>query len=397
MLYNFDEIIPRKGSNCIKYDFARERGMPHEDLIPLWVADMDFPAPREVIEQLLRVARHGIFGYSEVKGEYLQAVRKWFARYFAYEIHPRWLVKTPGVVFALNLAIRALSSAGDGVIIQEPVYYPFAESIRVNGRRLIYNSLLYQDGNYQIDLDDFEAKIKTQRAKLFILCSPHNPVGRVWSKDELLAMAEICLKYDCYIISDEIHCDFVYPGHKHHVLSTVSPRLGPKTVICTAPSKTFNLAGLQVSNIFIQDENIREKFRREMRKTGYSQHNVMGLAACQCAYQYGHDWLRQLLLYLEGNFAFMREFISARMAELIMAATQGTYLAWVDFSNLGLSHSQVNDLIINRAKLWLDEGMIFGPSGRGFQRFNLACPRAVLERALTQLEKAIKTSVFDGE
>ncbi|MDR1397919.1 MAG: pyridoxal phosphate-dependent aminotransferase [Desulfarculales bacterium] len=391
MLYNFDEIIPRKGTNCLKYDFALERGLPHDDLIPLWVADMDFPAPREVIEQLLRVARHGVFGYSEAKGEYFQALQSWFSRYFAYEIHPRWLVKTPGVVFALSLAVRALSNAGDSVIIQEPVYYPFAQSVRANGRRLIYNSLLYRDGKYQIDLADFEAKIRTQKVKLFILCSPHNPVGRVWSEDELRAMAEICLKYDCYIVSDEIHCDFVYSGHKHHVLTTVAPQAASRTVICTAPSKTFNLAGLQVSNIFIQNEEIREKFRREMAKTGYSQLNVMGLAACQCAYRYGHDWLGQLLAYLENNFAFMRGFIEQRIPALKMAEAQGTYLAWVDFRNLGLSHSQINDLIINRAKLWLDEGMMFGPGGQGFQRFNLACPQAVLARALTQLEKALKS------
>jgi cystathionine beta-lyase len=389
MIYDFDRIIPRKGTDSLKYDFAREKGLPRDDLIPLWVADMDFPAPAEVIERLLAVTRRGIFGYSEVKSDYFQALQEWFDHYFSYAIQPQWLVKTPGVVFALNLAIRALTRPGDSVLIQEPVYYPFSESIKANRRRLVCNSLLYQDGGYGIDLSGFAEKLKKHRVKLFILCSPHNPVGRVWSEGELREMGELCLKYGCPIISDEIHCNFVYPGHKHLVLASLSPALAQQTIVCTAPSKTFNLAGLQVSNIFIANQEIKRKFKAEMGKTGYSQLNLMGLAACQSAYRHGHDWLRQLLLYLQGNFAFMDGFIKERLPKLKLTPAQGTYLAWVDFRALGMSDAALDDLIINKAGLWLDPGTMFGPGGQVFQRFNLACPRALLARGLSQLEKAL--------
>jgi cystathionine beta-lyase len=388
--YNFDEIIPRQGSNCLKYDFARERGRP-PGLLPLWVADMDFRTPPEVSATLHKLADHGIFGYTEVKPDYFEALRNWFSQNFQYDIEPSWLIKTPGVVFALALAVRAFTRPGDSVMIQQPVYYPFAQVVNANGRRLLNNNLLYEDGRYRPDLDNFADLLRRQRVKLFILCSPHNPVGRVWTVEELTAMGDICARHNCVLVSDEIHCDFVHQGFCHHVFASLSPQMADNSVICTSPSKSFNLAGLQVSNIFIKNENLREKFTRALAASGYSQLNAMGLAACQSAYSSGGPWLAQLRAYLAGNFALLREFIGSELPLLKLVEPEGTYLAWLDFRGLGLSRPQLNDLIINHAGLWLDDGHIFGPSGDGFQRINLACPRSLLQQALAQLAQALNT------
>ncbi|MDR2459446.1 MAG: pyridoxal phosphate-dependent aminotransferase [Deltaproteobacteria bacterium] len=388
MPYNFDEIIPRKGTNCIKYDFAKERGMP-EDLLPMWVADMDFRTPKEVIEALIKVASHGIFGYSEAKDDYFLAVRNWFATRFGFEPQREWLKKTPGVVYALNTAIKAFTKEGDGVLIQSPVYYPFFSGIKNNQRTLVDSPLRYENGRYSIDFADFEEKLKTSRAKLFLLCSPHNPVGRVWSREELLKLGQLCLKYNCLVLSDEIHCDFVFEGYRHLVFNTVDPRFNDITILCTAPSKTFNLAGLMISNVFIANRETKQLFAKEMERTGLSQLSVMGLAANTAAYQYGAGWLSELLAYLQGNLATARSFIQKELKGVSLVEPEGTYLLWLDFKALGRSHEEINDLIVHKAKLWLDEGLIFGENGRYFQRINIACPRSVLEEALAKLKAAL--------
>jgi len=386
--YNFDEIIERKNTNSLKYDFAQERDKP-EDILPLWVADMDFRVPKEVTQALIKAVQHSIFGYSEVKGDYFEAVRNWFLRDFAFDIKPEWLVKTPGIVFAIATAIRTFTKKGDAVLIQKPVYYPFSEVIIENDRQLIDNSLVYQEGKYYIDFADFENKIIQNKVKLFILCSPHNPVGRVWTKDELLKMGNICLKHHCLIVSDEIHCDFVYEGYKHYVFGSITPEFLNNSIICTAPSKTFNLAGLQISNIFIANQDLKHKFTREINKTGYNQLNNMGLIACQSAYEYGEDWLRQLKDYLKENLEYVRTFLKERLPQIKLIEPEGTYLIWLDCRELGLSQKELDDLIINKAKLWLDSGTMFGMQGKGFQRINIACPQKVLQLALLQLEEAI--------
>ncbi len=388
MNYNFDEIIERKNTNSLKYDFAIARGMPL-DAIPLWVADMDFRVPNEVTQALIKSANHGIFGYTEVNDEYFEAVKNWFLSGFSFEIKRQWLVKTPGIVFAIAMAIRAFTEKGDSVLIQKPVYYPFSEVISDNDRRLINSPLVYRDGKYNIDFEDFEHKIFENNIKLFILCSPHNPVGRVWTRDELTQIGEICLKHRCLVVSDEIHCDFVYEGHKHHVFGSISHEILDNSIICTAPSKTFNLAGLQVSNIFIANKNIRDKYKKELDKTGYSQLNTMGLLACQGAYQYGGEWLSQLLEYLRENITFVRNFLNERLPQIKIVEPEGTYLVWLDCKSLELSQKELDDMIVNNARLWLDSGMMFGNEGEGFQRINIACPKSVLERAMLQLEKAI--------
>jgi cystathionine beta-lyase len=386
--YDFDEIVHRECTNCIKYDFAQERGMP-TGLLPMWVADMDFRTPPEVIERLVEVARHGIFGYTEVKEDYHRSVTGWFERRFDYKFSPSWLRKTPGVVFALALAVRAFTKPGDPVIIQTPVYYPFSRTVLENDRRLVDNTLIYINGRYHIDFEDLERKIVTEKAKLLLLCSPHNPVSRVWSFEELNELGRICLKHGCLIVSDEIHCDFVFGDRKHHIFCSVDNALEEISVILTAPSKTFNLAGLQISNVFLPNPRLHKLFKEEISRSGFSQLNTMGLAACQAAYDHGENWLIALLNYLEGNLALCKEFFQHRLAPLRLVETEGTYLIWIDFSHLGLSHAQVNNLVVNKARLWLDEGSMFGQAGSLFQRMNIACPRSVLFEALERLEKAL--------
>lgn len=386
---NFDEIVDRKGTNSIKYDFAIEMGKP-EDAIPLWVADMDFKTPKAVREALVKSAEHGIFGYSETKEHYFKAVYHWYKSRFDWETKQSWLVKTPGIVYAIAVAIRALTEEGDSVIIQQPVYHPFSHSITNNKRQLVSNDLIYKEGRYEIDFKDFEKKIIDHNVKIFILCSPHNPVGRVWTKEELIKLGDICLKHNVLVISDEIHGDFVYSGNKHFVFANLKEEYESIAIVCTAPSKTFNLAGLQVSNIFIPNKEMREQFKEEMKISGCSHLNTMGLVACQAAYEHGARWLDRLNSYLEGNIKLIRDFLSEKLPQIKLVEPEGTYLLWLDFNGLDLSKDDLEDLITNKAKLWLNSGHMFGEGGKGFQRVNIACPRVIVEQMLLQLEEAIK-------
>lgn len=389
--YDFNEVIDRRNTNSLKYDFAAERGRP-ADVLPLWVADMDFRAPEPVLDALRKSVKHGIFGYSDVKGAYYEAVSGWFRARFGWETKPEWLVKTPGVVYALAMAVRALTKPGDSVLIQPPVYYPFFSVIRDNDRNIVENPLVYENGKYTIDFLDFERKITEREVKLFILCSPHNPVGRVWTMEELRRIGDICQKHNVYVVSDEIHCDFAFSEHPHHIFLEAVPELLNRAIVCTAPSKTFNLAGLQTSNIFIPGEDVRTRFNKEIDRTGYSQLNMMGLTACQAAYESGGIWLEECHAYLRGNLDYLRTFLQERLPQIKLVEPEGTYFAWLDCSGLGLCRRDLNDLIVNRAKLWLDAGHIFGQNSGQFQRIVLACPRSVLAQALGQLEQAVRES-----
>mgnify|MGYP002773069132 FL=1 len=386
---DFDTIIDRKNTDCLKYDFAKRRGMP-EDVLPLWVADMDFKTSSYVEDALAERARHGIFGYSESQTPYFEIVRDWMKRHHDWEVKEPWLIKTPGVVFALAMAVKAYTEPGDGVLIQSPVYYPFSEVIEDNGRRIVSNTLvLGEDHKYHIDFEDFERQIKENQIKLFFLCNPHNPVGRVWTTEELTRLGDICLKYRVTVVSDEIHSDFIFRG-KHQVFADLKKEYADITVTCTAPSKTFNLAGLLLSNIFISNRELRHKFRQQVNAAGISQLSPFGLVACETAYTQGEEWYQAMLAYVAENIAFTKEYVEKHLPGVEMVEHEGTYLVWLDFRKTGLSVEELEDLIVNRAKLWLDSGKIFGKSGEGFQRINVACPRQILEEALHRIREQLQ-------
>lgn len=388
-MYDFDEIIPRKNTDSLKYDFHARRQMP-EDLLPLWVADMDFRAPKEVCDALVEKSLHGIFGYSDSRDDYFEILAKWFLEHYNFPLKPQWLVKTPGVVYALTMAIHAFTEPGDRILIQEPVYYPFRGSIEENERTLIVSELINHKGHYEIDFDDFEKKVSENQVKLFILCNPHNPVGRVWTKEELLHIGEICLQHKVLVVADEIHADFIYEGHSHLSFATLKKEFESITVTLTSPSKTFNLAGLQISNNIIIDRELRHRFKRAIEKSGYSQPNIMGLVACKAAYEHGNLWLTELKDYLAVNLNFLRDYLNMNITKLTLIEPEGTYLVWIDCKALGLSDQELKRIIIEKAKLWLDEGTMFGQGGSGYIRINIACPRAILKQALEQLYFALK-------
>lgn len=386
--YNFDEVIDRHNTACLKYDFAIQRGRP-ADVLPLWVADMDFPIAREIQDALINRCQHAVFGYSESDDAYFAAVHDWYTKHFNWETKQEWLTKTPGIVFSLAMAVKAYTKPGEAVLINQPVYYPFTEVIKDNKRELINSPLVLKDGKYSIDFADLEAKIVQNNVKLMLLCSPHNPVGRVWSAEELQKIGDICLAHNVIIVSDEIHSDFVWGENKHIVFATLGEKYANNCIVCTAPSKTFNIAGLQVSNIFIPNQKLRRAFRHEVAAAGYSQVNTLGLVACEAAYRYGEDWLTQVKTYIEANIHFVDEYLQSNLPQIKLLAPQGTYLIWLDCSALGFTAEDREQWLWHKAKLWLDGGGIFGPEGQSFERINVACPRSTLLQALEQLKKAV--------
>ena len=385
---DFDKIIDRKGTHCLKYDFAVKRGYP-EDVLPLWVADMDFKTTSYVEDALNEVISHNIYGYSNIQNGdgFFEAVAGWMKRHHDWVVYPEWHVHTPGVCFAIANAIRAYTEIGDAVIIQQPVYYPFSNIIIQNSRKLVSNDLVYDgDGHYSIDFDDFESKIKENNVKLFILCNPHNPVGRVWTKDELERLGDICSKHGVIVFSDEIHFDFIWSG-SHTIFQEIKPEYKKFTITATAPSKTFNLAGAQQSNIFIANGELKKKFVKEYEVAGLDEPNRFGIAATMAAYNYGDEWYEAVKKYIRANIEFAKEYIEKNLPGVKLIPTEGTYLIWLDFNNTGLCARELDDLIINKAKLWLDSGKIFGKTGIGFERINVACPRSILLEALERIKE----------
>jgi len=387
--YNFDEVIDRKGTNCLKYDFAVERGYP-EGVLPFWVADMDFRTAPPVIEELARRVQHGIFGYTDPGADYRAAVWNWMKTQHGWTPAEGSLTITPGVVFALGMAVQSFTAPGDAVLIQQPVYYPFSSIILGNDRQLVNSPLVLKDGHYEIDFVDFEQKITSKNVKLFLLCNPHNPAGRVYTRDELQKMATICLQHGVTIVADEIHNDFIRKGYEHTVLASLGDDIAQHVVTCTAPSKTFNLAGLQISNIFIENESMRQKFRATIDHAGYSQPNALGMFAAQAAYEKGLPWLEALRDYLEQNYQKTKAFLAKHLPKVTLIEPEGTYLLWLDFRAYGLSAKELDDIIVHEANLWLDSGHIFGKDGEGFERLNIACPWATLEQGLKQLARTFK-------
>lgn len=384
MNYDFDTVVNRKNTNAIKYDLAKKRGKP-EDAVSLWVADMDFPTAPCIQKAVAEKAAHGIWGYSRPDNRYYDALKKWYKERHNFEVQNEWVVNTPGVCFALATAVKAFTKEDESVLIQKPVYYPFFNIINSLQRKVVNSSLILKNNHYEIDFDDFERKIVQENVKMFILCSPHNPGGRVWTKQELQKISEICLAHNVLVVSDEIHSDITFGSNVHTVYGSLSEQALKNSIICTAPSKSFNLAGLQFSNIFIADEKLRKAFSKELDKTGYDEPSVFGIVAATAAYSEGADWFDSVKSYIWENILFAKKYIEENASQIKVLLPEGTYLLWLDFSKTGLSDSEINDRVLNKAKVWLDSGSMFGKEGEKFQRINCATPRIILEEALKRI------------
>jgi cysteine-S-conjugate beta-lyase len=386
MKYNFDELIERKGTNSLKYD-GKSRYFGTDDIMPLWVADMDFRTPHFIMDAIKRRCEHEILGYTLKTGIFFNSLINWLSRRFDWNVPEESICFTPGVVSALNFGVLAFTNPGDRVIVQSPVYAPFYTAVKDHNRELAINPLKLVDGRYEMDLVHFESLIDN-RTKLFILCSPHNPVSRVWSRDELLAVGEICLKHNITILSDEIHSDLVFKPHKHQPLAQLSDELANITITSMAPSKTFNIAGLSSSAAIITNPELRKKFLQLPNSCHLGSGNLFGLTAFEAAYTYGDDWLEQMLEYLWRNVVYLRKYLAENIPPIKLIEPEGTYLLWLDFREFGLPDRQIKEILVNKAKVGFNYGPDFGPGGEGFQRINIGCPRQTLKEALEKVKNA---------
>ena len=381
--YNFDLEVNRYNTNSLKYDI--KRGRP-DGIFPLWVADTDFKSPDFLIEEIIKKANHGIFGYSEPLDSYFEALKDWYKRHYGVFIDTSKVKLTNGVVFSLCQLIKSVTEIGESIIINEPVYYPFKASILANDRKVVISELVLKDGKYYYDYEDFEKKIIDNNVKAYILCNPHNPVGRAWKEDELLKIFSICEKHNVFIISDEIHGDFVFDGSFNSALKYLKNNFA----ICSALSKTFNIPGLQIAHTYIENKEIYDKFLKELDKVGYSQLSIFGLVSTEVLFKKGDEYLKELKDYLWGNILFLKEYLEKKLPKLKLIVPEATYLVWIDFREYGYSDKELRNIIIKKCNLWLDDGIIFGKSGSGFQRINIALPRKRLEIALDNLYKVFK-------
>ena len=395
MKYDFDRTIERRHTHSAKWDLAGEM-FGDKDILPMWVADMDFETAPCIVEALKKLAETGIFGYPHRPQSYKDAVKGWMKRRHGWVIEDDWLTYSPGVVTALNLCILAFSHPGDKVIIQPPVYYPFARCIENNGRRVVNNPLKLEGGRYVMDFEDLNKSV-SGRTRLMIISNPHNPVGRVWTRDELQNAGEFCIKNDIVLVSDEIHSDLILKGHRHIPTASISKDIARQTITCMAPSKTFNLAGLKTSSIIISNPRLRKMYNTMLGNLSIGMDNTFGMAALEAAYNEGEEWLEELLAYLEANMDFAVRYADENIPGVEILPSEGTYLLWMDCRGLGLEGKALDKFTLGKAKLWLDDGPMFGPGGEGFQRINIACPRATLEEALGRLEKAVKEKFGTGD
>ncbi len=388
--YDLCKVTNRIGTNSVKWDFMNVM-YEDNDLLPLWVADMDWECPKPVQEAIKKRAEHGIYGYSvHETEEYFNAVIGWMKQRHDWDIQKEWIVHSPGVVPALNVCVQTFTNPGDKVIIQKPVYYPFTNGIVNNGRHVSNNRLKYENGCYVMDFENLEERAKDPTTKLMFLCNPHNPVGRVWTEEELLKVGEICLRNNVILVSDEIHGDLILKGYKHIPFTSLRKEFEKNTIVCTAPSKTFNLAGLHTSNIIIANEELRANFFRTAReKNANSGPNPFGIAATIAAYTEGEEWLEQVLEYIESNMNFIDQFLKEKLPQVKLIKPEGTYLAWLDFNGLGLTQDEITEVIIKKAKVALDEGHWFGLEGSGFERINVACPRSILEECMKRIGEVV--------
>lgn len=385
MKYNFDEIIPRRGTNSYKWDSAGDA-----DVLPMWVADMDFRTAPPVVEALKKRVEHGIFGYVRVPDAYYEAVTNWFARRHDWQIEKEWIIYTTGVVPALSAVIKALTVSGDKVMVQTPVYNCFFSSIRNNGCGMIANPLIYRNGTYQIDFADLEQKAADPSVKVLLLCNPHNPAGRVWTKQELTRIGDICIRNNVWVVADEIHCELVFPGHTYIPFASISQEFLMHSVTCTSPSKAFNLAGLQIANIISANTDIRMKIDKAININEVCDVNPFGVEALMAAYTDGEEWLEELKQYLFANYNYLRAYFEEYLPEFPVSMLEGTYLVWVDCSVLNQSSDEIVKTLLKRVKLWVNEGSLYGEIGEGFIRINIACPRQQLIEGLNRLRRALK-------
>ena len=395
MKYDFNQICDRKNTNCFKWDFIQSI-FGNDDVIPMWVADMDFPVATPIVEALKRRAEHEFYGYTKASTDVIQSVvdRMWDK--YAWKIKPEWIVFTPGVVPALNIAVRMLTHPGDEIILQEPVYYPFFTAVTFSGCQIVNNQLKLINGRYEMDYEDLEHQFHARigmlpvpnRIKAIMLCNPHNPVGRLWSKEELTKLGDIAIKHGVVVISDEIHCELLFKDHQHTPFASISEIFEQNSIVCMSPSKTFNLAGLEVSSIIIPNKKLRHLFINT--RTGIlPEPNLFGYTALEAAYRFGDEWLDQLLDYLQGNLDFLLKYFANRIPKIKVIKPQGTYLIWLDCRDLGMDDMTLRNFMRDKAKVGFDDGFLFGSGGSGFQRMNIACPRPIIEEALIRIETMV--------
>lgn len=380
MGYDFDRIINRNNTRSFKWDQTSSI-FGGEDILPLWVADMDFESPPAVKEALVKRAAQGVYGYTNRTDDYVEAITSWFSRRHGWKIEPEWLTDTPGVVLALSVAIELFSNVGDKVILQSPVYFPFYDVIQKNGREVVCNPLVLQGDCYLMDYVQLEQLMK-DGARLMLLCNPHNPVGRVWKREELEHLQQLCLKYGVIVISDEIHCDIVMPGHTHTPFASLSSDIAKQTVTCTAPTKTFNLAGLQSAFVVIPNAELKAKFDARIETLHLKSMNYFNEDAVTAAYNEGEEWLDELLIYLQGNVDYAINYMNEHLPEVKPFRPEGTILLWVDCRSLGLDIDGLKQLMYQKARVAFIEGSVFGKEAEGYLRINLACPRSILHEAL---------------
>lgn len=386
MKYNFDEIVPRRGTGSVKWD-----GVAEEGVIPMWVADMDFRTAPAITDAVIRRAQHGIFGYTYVPDAYYGSVIGWFGRRHGFHIEKDWILYVPGVVPALSAIIKAMTSPGDKVLIQTPVYNCFFSSIRNNGCEANCNSLIYKNVSYSIDFGDLERRAADPRTTLMILCNPHNPAGRVWTREELTRIGEICLRHNVFIIADEIHCELTFPGHDYIPFASISEEFLMHSATCSSPSKAFNTAGLQIANIVCADPDARMRIDRAINVNEVCDVNPFGVAGLMAAYDSSGDWLDELKIYLYDNYLYLKDFFAVHLPDFPVLPLEGTYLVWVDCSVLGIGSQQIEDSLLSGQRLWINAGVHYGEDGDSFIRVNIACPRKTLEEGLARLEAGLRS------
>ncbi len=391
MNHNFNKTVNRKGTGSAKWDcYSNFLDVPeYEDMLPLWVADMDFRCPDSIISALRERVDHGLFGYTMGTKSYLDSIVNWMRRRHDWTIQSDWIVETPGVVKALNLAVRAFSNEGEKVIVQTPVYGPFMDSIVKNNRELLVNPLIFDGKKYQINFEDLELKASDPNTKLIIICNPQNPVSRVWSLEELTRLGDICLKHGVIVVSDEVHGDIIYPGHKLTPFASISEAFANNSIVCTGASKTFNIAGLEMANIIISNPKLRKRYNEELDKVGFKGANPLGLVALEAAYNGAEQWLDDLLIYLKGNVDYIDSVISTNMPGVNLVYPEGTFLCWLDFRGVNLDIVHIYQKIVEEAHVLTLPGQAYGEGGLGFLRVNIACSREILVEAFERISKVL--------